>query len=417
MQEILFFQNKHWKKVFTNYPLKREVYNDLQKKLLSNKLVLSIEGPRRVGKSILIKQLINYLIKKNINVKDILYFSYDDFKEDIFKLIKEYEIIRGKEITDGKMYFFFDEIQKINDWQSKIKLICDNYPNIKIVVSGSTLNQSKKESLAGRIIEYFLKPLSFREYLIFSNSHNLLNVEIDDLYITKYKTYLKRQYPDLAIDNTLDSKDYVTTIIKKTIYEDSQIYLKDVDIEILSNILKVILRDPGQIINYTDLAKDFNIDRKTISEYIAYLINSGLIRKVYNFSNNARKIEKTAKKFYPFCTTLISFILNNPNESKFIETDVAFQLNAEFFWDNRGVNEIDFIVYNESNSLKIGVEVKYRNQITIKDIQNFKLKPVQNLDFDKKYLIVKENTKCNFDSKKEKIVVLPYYLIWKYFKY
>jgi hypothetical protein len=415
MQEIIYFQNKHWQGTIIDYPIKRDIYQTLEKNLLSNKLILSIEGPRRVGKSILIKQLITFLINKEINVKDIFYFSYDDFKEDIFKLLKEYELIRKKSINDGEIFFFFDEIQKISNWQEKIKIIYDNYPNIKIIVSGSTLRINKKESLAGRIFEYFVPQLSFKEYLSFSNNSNLLNAIYDDAFINQYKIYLKRQYPELAINSLIESKDYVTTIIKKVIYEDSIKYYPDMDVEILLSLFKIILKDPGQIIDYTDLANEFGTDRKLISKYLDYLINSGLVRKTYHFSNNARKVEKMSKKFYPFCTTLISFVNDNPNESKLIETDVAFQLNAEYFWDDKGTREIDFIIYDNVFSKKIGVEVKYKNQITTKDINNFKLKSALKLNLDKKYLIIKDNSIVDFDSKKEQVILLKYYLIWRDF--
>ncbi len=415
MQEIIYFQNKHWSGTLSDYPIKRDIYQTLENNLLSNKLILSIEGPRRVGKSILIKQLITYLINKKINVKDIFYFSYDDFKEDIFKLIKEYEVIRKKSINDGEIFFFFDEIQKISNWQEKIKIIYDNYPNIKIVVSGSTLRTSKKESLAGRIYEYFVPQLSFKEYLYFSNNSNLLNAIYDDAFIDQYQIYLKRQYPELAINNVIESKDYVTTIIKKVIYEDSIKYYPDMDIEILLSLLKIILKDPGQIIDYVDLANELGTDRKAISKYLDYLINSGLVRKTYHFSNNARKVEKMSKKFYPFCTTLISFVNDNPNESKLIETDVAFQLNAEYFWDDKGTREVDFIIFDDISSKKIGVEVKYRNQITAKDINNFKLKAIEKLSLDKKYLIIKDGSIIDFDPKKENIILLKYYLVWRDF--
>jgi len=415
MQEIIYFQNKHWQGAILDYPIKREIYQTLEKNLLSNKLILSIEGPRRVGKSILIKQLINFLINKKINVNDIFYFSYDDFKEDIFKLIKEYEIIRKKSISQGQLFFFFDEIQKISNWQEKIKIIYDNYPNIKIVVSGSTLRINKKESLAGRIFEYFVPQLSFKEYLLLSNNSNLLNATYDDAFIEQYKIYLKRQYPELAINSLIESKDYVTTIIKKVIYEDSIKYYPDINIEILLSIFKIILKDPGQIIDYTDLASELGTDRKAISKYLDYLINSGLVRKMYHFSNNPRKVEKRSKKFYPFCTTLISFVNDNPNESKLIETDVAFQLNAEYFWDDKGTKEIDFIIMNDPSNQKVGVEVKYKNQITTKDITNFKLKSAQKLNLDKKYLIIKENSIIDFDLKETDIILLKYYLIWRDF--
>lgn len=416
MQEIIFFQNKHWQGQTYKYPIKRDIYQTLEDNLLSNKLIISIEGPRRVGKSILIKQLIDYLINNKISPIDIFYFSYDDFKEDIFKLLKEYEIIRAKSLNLGKIYFFFDEVQKINNWQEKIKIIYDTYPNIKIIVSGSTLRSSKKESLAGRIFEFFIPPLNFLEYLKFSNNLSILDSKIDDILVDYYKIYLNRQYPELAINNTINSGDYITNIIKKVIYQDAIKYISDVDVELLLSIFKIILKDPGQIINYNDLANDFGKDRKIVSEYIGYLVNSGLVRKIYNFSKNPRKIEIRSKKFYPFCTTLISFINDLPDVSKIIETDVAFQLNAEYFWDNKGVNEIDFIIYDSKKSKKIGVEVKYRNLVVKKDINNFRLKEAINLKLDKVCLVVKENSKINFDYKEEGVYLNKYYLLWRDFK-
>lgn len=90
-------------------------------------------------------------------------------------------------------------------------------------------------------------------------------------------------------------------------------------------------------------------------------------------------------------------------------------MNAEYFWDNRGVNEIDFILLNSSEK-KIGVEVKYRNQISLDDLNNFKLKQVLKLKLDKRYLITKEDFTIDFDTKKENVNVLPYYLVWRDFK-
>ncbi len=414
MKEMIFFQNKQWRGELKEYPIKRDIYAILEK-AIENKFILSIEGPRRVGKSVLIKQLIKNLIDNNVAPEDILYFSFDDFKEDIFKLIKEYEIIRKKSLNEGKVYLFFDEIQKLNNWQEKIKIIYDNYINIKIVVSGSTLRSSKKESLAGRIFEYFIAPLNFKEYLFFSNNATVIDNKIDDVFLNHYKSYLKRQYPELALDYSIDTKQYMLNIIKKVIFEDSEKYVKNVNTEILYSIFRIISKDPGQIINNSDLSKDLGTNRKDITKYLTYLCNSGLIRKIYHFSNNARKTEQKSKKFYPFCTTLIYFIDDSPNESKLIETDVAFQINAEYFWDNRGVNEIDFIWHDSKSSKKIGVEVKYRNQITLQDINNFKLKQVQKLKLYKKYLIIRDGSIINFDANKENINLIKYYLVWRDF--
>ena len=405
MKEIFRIENPHWINILYNYEQTREIYSKLEQQM-GHKLILSIEGPRRVGKTVLMHQLINYLIKSGVNPHDILYHSFDKYSQDPIKVLLEYEKVREKSLREGKAYLFFDELQKVNDWQTNIKIIYDNYPNVKLIISGSSLRQSKKESLAGRIFEYFVKPLSFKEYLLFSGKKNLLDVK-EKLLINEYNIYLFKQYPDLAFDFNIDVKTYVGNIIKKVVFEDSEKFINNVNKDLLHSILNIILRSPGQIIEYTDLAKDLGTDRKIVSEYLEFLINSSLIRKVYNFSNNARKIETRGKKFYPFCTTLIKYVDDNPILSKVVETYVAFQIDSEFFWNER-LEEIDFIL-NENK--RIGVEVKYKNTLDNTEIKTFNSQNSSRLKLAKKYLIIKENAKINFQDKT--IITIPYYVLWK----
>jgi len=414
MANIYELQNLHWQNQSVyNYPIKREIFETLKDNLVKNKLMLSLEGPRRVGKSTLMKQLINYLLEQDVNAKDILYFSFDKYDKNVLDMLGDYEKLREKSLLKGKVYFFLDEIQKINDWQSELKIIYDNYPNIKIVVSGSTLRVSKKESLAGRIFEFFIQPLSFTEYLKFSGNESFLNVAMNDLFVKEYNIYLFRQYPDLAIDSTLNVKSYVATMIQKIIYEDSEKYIPDVDKDTLHKILNIILGDAGEIIDYNRLASDLGVSRKIVSEYLDFLIRSNVVRKIYNYSNNARKIEIKSKKFYPFCTTLMKYVSDNPDMSKVVETDVAFQLEPNYFLNNQGKEEIDFVKYNDIKKPieKIGIEVKYKNYVADKDVRHFYSAIVEKIKLTKRYLIVKENSKLDFDTKQ--IVPVEYYLLWK----
>jgi predicted AAA+ superfamily ATPase len=235
--------------------------------------------------------------------------------------------------------------------------------------------------------------------------------KLDFVFKKEYFQYLFRQYPDLVLNKKINSKEYVLSIIQKIIYEDSEKYIKNVDKDILYKICMIIFRDPGQIYNYLDLSRNLNIKRKIVSEYVGFLINSGIIRKIYNFSNNARKLEIKSKKLYPYCTTLTKVVGNYPNIGKIIETDVAFQLDAKYFVNNKGKEEIDFLLFNEITSKKIGVEVKYKNLITNKDVNNFKSSFVKKLNLDKRIIVIKDESKLDFDLKD--IISIKYYTIFK----
>ncbi len=371
LQELIFFMNKHWEPDFNfNYPLKRHIFSKLIG-ALEHPLMISINGPRRVGKTVVMKQIINYLIKQGFPRKNILFFSFDEYKEHPIKLIKEWEIMLGKKIHGKNYFMFLDEIQNIDKWAEKIKTLYDNL-NIKIIVSGSASMALRKgnESLAGRILEFYLPPLLYNEYLLFSGKHKS---EIKNIEWHNYLLYMKRQLPELAINEGLDAKEYIKTIVKKVIYEDTKKYFGFNETEKIEGIFKSIAKDPGQIINISDISKDFGISRTTCANYLFALEQSYLLRKLYNYSKNPRKSEIRLKKYYPFYTNLICYT-DNTKFGKIAETEVAWKIDAEYFWNNRN-KEIDFI------SEKWAIEVKMRKKIDYQDVKwvlknEFKLKPM-----------------------------------------
>ena len=168
--------NKHWKDGFIyNIPFKRALYRDLCQHL-PKKFILSLLGLRRTGKTTLLKQLIDYLIiEKNIPRLNILYYTFDEPAEWP-EVLDEYLKVSQRELDSPALYFFLDEVQKLPDWQNKIKIYYDHYPNIKFIVSGSSslFIRKKSESLAGRILEFILPPLSFTEFIIYKGKEELL---------------------------------------------------------------------------------------------------------------------------------------------------------------------------------------------------------------------------------------------------
>ena len=119
-------------------------------------------------------KIIEDKIKSGFNKKKIIYFSFDEFKDiSIRELIKEYETITEQEFKKGKYMLLLDEIQKLNDWENQLKSIYDIFGEaIKIIISGSEslfIKKKSKESLAGRIFEFKIEQLSFKEFLSFKN--------------------------------------------------------------------------------------------------------------------------------------------------------------------------------------------------------------------------------------------------------
>ena len=362
LKDQILAMNPHWEPGYScSYELKRESFADLMG-LLKNNLIVSVTGPRRVGKTVALRQAIDLLVASGVPRQNILFFSFDDFIVHPLDLVKQWELFLGKKVTGSQFYLFIDEVQNLDEWAAKVKILYDNLA-LKIIVSGSAGLQVRKgaESLAGRLLELYMPPIDFDEYLFFSGGEKS---SVPSVREEQYFRYMQRQLPELAVMKDLSVVDYITSIVKKVIHEDMKKYFGLRETDIVDSIFKVICNDPGQIIVLSDMAKDFGINRATVSSYLDALERSFLVRKVYNFSRNARKVEVRAKKYYPFYTNLMSYT-SNADPARMAEAEAAFKLNARFFWNHRG-KEIDFLVGEQND---IGVEIKFRKRVDNSDIK------------------------------------------------
>lgn len=169
--------NRHWQKGFAyHFIQKRKLFQKLADDL-EKRQIIEITGLRRTGKTTLFFQLINQLIEQNIDPFRILYFTFDEEKPDLDALFETFTLQTGLDYKEEKLFVFLDEIQKLEDFQNKIKVYYDLYPHLKFFLSGSSslfLKKIGQESLAGRIFSFFLPPLDFEEYLLFKNKSELL---------------------------------------------------------------------------------------------------------------------------------------------------------------------------------------------------------------------------------------------------
>ncbi len=361
--------NKHWKKdFFYDISFKRDYFEGLKEKL-DNKFILNLIWIRRVGKTTLMKQLIDYLIlEKKINRKNIFFYSFDMWWE-IQEQIEEYTKITKIDLEKEKVYIFLDEIQKIPDFQSKIKVFFDFYPNIKFILSwSSSLYLQKKESLAWRIFEIYIKTLSFKEYLRFKNLNYYL--EEKNIYkreiILEFEKYVFRQFIDTINMSEEENFEYINSLTNKIIKEDITSYFKIEYPDILLKIFKIISNNTWMILDYKNFANDLDIDQRTLEKYIFYLEEAFLIKKVYNYSTNLIKTERKLKKVYLETT---SFCLNKEINWEIFENYILNYLDLEFFYRNWN-KEVDFIQIKDKNSLKqdlIWLEVKYKSNIKKQD--------------------------------------------------
>jgi predicted AAA+ superfamily ATPase len=341
---------------------------------LNRRNVTVIRGPRRTGKSTLMYQAIRNLLSNGVDSENILYFSFDDELGVIEDLLLEYrDSVLGRAFEDNKrLFIFLDEAQKCKNWAEQVKRYYDLYPNIKFVLSGSVsfeLGMKTTESLAGRVIELVLFPMTFGEYLGLKGikpppfgdpvKHFIM---AERRLRPHFKHFLKTGgFPELVNEKDINSiVDYVkSSIIRRVVYGDL-IKLGSIgDPELMMALVRAISERPGILLNYENLKEDFRRDRRTISSYISLLEYSMVIRTLGNLRPSSFSSSRKHRKAYPVSSAMtFAFKGNDIDESdlgRVIEIAIMNEINARYYWRHRG-KEVDFVLGKKGET---AVEVKY----------------------------------------------------------
>lgn len=368
----LFKFNEWWETGKVSEKNLEEYKRYLFKKILKfaeDRQIILLTGLRRVGKTKLMYQIIDILLERSIEKKKVLYFSFDEESFSIQDVLETYrkEILKKDFKEVDKIYFFFDEIQKVKDWENKIKVYYDLNPNIKFFLTGSAsliLAKRSRESLAGRLYEFVLKPLTFKEFLElkgikvdFENA-KLLNEKILP-YFSDFLT--KAGFPELInVDDEEKIRNYIKlAVIERIIYRDIPSEFGRTDIELLEKLVDIFLKRPGSIINFDNLSRDLRRDKKTLIKYVFYLRFSMLINFISNFRISILATSRKNRKVYPATTSLVfaeygrfdDRIIGAVLETACTEAELKHYFRA-------GRREIDFLMRKDDKIIPIEIKTK-----------------------------------------------------------
>ncbi len=365
IRDVLQDSNPWWKQEFTVEFKEREIYDSV-KRFLPLPQMIAFTGLRRVGKTTLMLKIAEDYMRSGFDPRNIVYFSFDEFRAaELREVLKEYEELLERDLRKGSYLVLLDEVQKLSRWEDQLKGVYDTFgKNLKIVVSGSEsllIKDTSRETLAGRLLDFKVETLSFREFLVF---RGLASYEPMGLYERELSRLLDEFILTLGFPELVNIKDksiirkYVKeSIVEKIFYRDIPRLFKISDASALEPLLNVLMEEPGQLVELSGLAMELGLSRQTLSRYLTYLEESFLLRKVYNFSKSRRKVERKLKKYYP---TLISVDLlfkdDDGSKSRVFEWFIVNQLKAEFFWRDPYKREVDIVL---PDGEIVPIEVKY----------------------------------------------------------
>ncbi len=322
------------------------------------KEITDIIGPRRCGKSSILK-----LVIKKLNLKNnYIFMNFEDpfFIENKKPLIIEELISVFQQYFNRQLdYLFFDEIQQIDQWEKAIRKLRD-LGSYKIFITGS--NSGLMESdlstlLTGRHLSYKIFPLDFKEYLNFKNIRITGN---KDLILNKQKILKQFDnfmqtggFPEIVLTENMElARTYFYDILQKDIIRKYDIRQK----LILERIALYMISNSSKIISIESLKNAYDISYELANSYLEYIKSAFLIFDISQFGYSVKKQQKSMKKYYSIDTGMLNAVSYSFSEDRgrILENMVCLALKNSkkqfYYYKTQNNTEIDFVV---SENLKI----------------------------------------------------------------
>ena len=340
--------------------IERQIKAQILPRLESGKIII-IYGPRQVGKTTLLNNIVNLLPNEKIK-----FINGDDFLvrdqltnptiESLIQYLKGYTLL------------IIDEAQYIQNIGITLKLIHDHIKGLKVIVTGSSsfeLANKVVEPLTGRNYEFFVLPFSFQEI---ENHFGLQKAE-DGLE----QRLIFGSYPEIVLgeqDINLKLQKLVSDYTSKDILKFDKIRKPDK----LVTLLKALALQAGQEVSYSEIGQNYGIDKETVNRYMTILEQSFIIFRLDPYMGNERMALRKIKKVYFWDVGLRNAIINNLNSTSlrvdkghlfenYIVSETLknnynkLEFKKFYYWRAYNGEEIDLLV-EKDGELK-GYEIKF----------------------------------------------------------
>lgn len=250
---------------------------------LAKKKVVTIMGPRQVGKS----TLAGAMIPEDANVLEI-----NGDNTDAQTMFVNVDDTKMKVLIGKKNFLLVDEAQKIGNVGNMLKIAAEKFDDVKVIVTGSSafkLAEAVNESLTGRKREFRLYPLSFKEMADETSALEESRM-IDHRLIYGY-------YPEV-VTSPGDEKEVIKELIDSYLYKD---VLEENDIakqDKLVRLVQALAFQIGSTVSANELAGLVGVDAKTVERYIDILEKCYIIFTLPSYARNQRNELKFARKIY-----------------------------------------------------------------------------------------------------------------------
>lgn len=278
--------------------------------------LISIKGPRGSGKTTLMLQRIKETHAKS---NSALYLSLDNlwFAVNSLRELVDYHV------AHGGTHVFIDEVHYLQNWQTVIKNLYDDYPGLNIVYTGSSMLKIDYSAadLSRRQVVYSLNGLSFREYLAFDGKSEFVPVALEQILqdhvqiareitgrikvLPAFDNYLSRGYYPFCKERGDGYEMRIKQIVNQVLESDFSA-VEDVTpatVRKIKRMLMILAGTPPQTPNISALCRELECDRKMGLKMLDALARGGLLKLLESSSATLKNLSRPAKIY-----------CDNPNE-------------------------------------------------------------------------------------------------------
>ncbi len=339
----------------------RIIKNQILESLIPNKVVVLL-GPRRVGKTILIEQIIDEI------EEPYLLMSGEDIR--VLELLKRRSTQNYVNLLQGKRLLIIDEAQKIPNIGNILKLMVDQIKGLKIIVTGSSafdINNYMGEPLTGRKITYNLFTLSEQEL----DQVETILEKRDNLH----HRLIYGNYPELLqLKDNEKREEYLREILSSYLLKDILTFENIRNADKIFDLLRLISYQIGGEVSIQELGNQLGMSKNTVDKYLDLLSKVFVLHKVNGFSKNLRKEVTKTSRWYFYDNGLRNVVIANLNpiglrqdigmlwENYIISERIKYQrytkmLVNNYFWRTYDQQKIDWV--EERSGKLYGYEFKW----------------------------------------------------------
>lgn len=359
---------------FIDFPknlVARDSYIDRVKPFIGKQIIKALTGQRRVGKSYLLFQLIEFIQKEDIE-STILYINLEDLAFSHLQTAVELnDYVLSNQSETGKTYVFIDEIQEIQEFEKALRSLVLR-ENLDIYCTGSNANLLSGELatvLSGRFIEITIYSLSYPEFLIF---HKLKDT------IKSLEMYMKWGGLPYLIHLPKSEEvvfEYLKNIYTTIIYRDIVQRFAVRNLRFLEQLVLFLADNVGSLFSskkISDFLKSqkINMAPNQVQTYLHHLENAFIIHKVERYDIVGKRVFEIGEKYYFENLGIRNSIWGYRIEdrSKIVENIVYNHLVYKGYKVKVGVipnGEIDFVCEKEGEKIYVQVALTLNEKQTV----------------------------------------------------